>query len=71
MRFIKTIAAFMAAGLMLTATGCAAGGSKAKEAMTDAVDSYLSKVLVRNLSMQRMRRDSTTSDLHSSIFLRS
>ena len=45
MKFIKTIAAFMAAGLMLTATGCAAGGSKAKEAMTDAVDSYLSKVL--------------------------
>ena len=45
MKFIKTVAAFMAAGLMLTATGCSLGGSKANQAMTDAVDSYLTKVL--------------------------
>ena len=44
MKGIKAVAAFLAAGLVLSATGCAVG-SKAKEEMNSAFDSYISKVL--------------------------
>ena len=45
MKASKVIAAFMAAGLFLTSTGCASSKAKQKAAMEDALDSYVSKVL--------------------------
>lgn len=45
MKASKVIAAFMAAGLFLTSTGCTSSKAKQKAAMEDALDSYVSKVL--------------------------
>ena len=45
MKASKVIAAIMAAGLILTSTGCTSSKEKQKAAMEDALDSYVSKVL--------------------------
>jgi hypothetical protein len=51
MKTSKVIAAFMAAGLFISSTGCASGSAKQKAAMEEVSDSYVSKVLAGNVGI--------------------